>query len=113
MYNILFYEDEYGNKPVESYIDELDDASFKSKDARIQLEQIIYCLKRLEDMGTRAGAKFTKHIKDDIWELRPGDNRILFFGWKGNQFVLLHHFPKTTQKTPVFANIEMSHLVTV
>jgi phage-related protein len=100
VYNILFYEDEYGNKPVENYIDELDDASSKSKDARIQLEQIIYCLKRLEEKGTRAGEKFTKPITGDIWELRPGNNRILFFGWKGNHFVLLHHFPKTTQKTP-------------
>jgi phage-related protein len=100
VYNILFYEDEYGNKPVENYIDELDDASSKSKDARIQLEQIIYCLKRLEDKGTRAGEKFTKLIKGDIWELRPGNNRILFFGWEGNHFVLLHHFPKTTLKTP-------------
>ncbi|WP_373228877.1 type II toxin-antitoxin system RelE/ParE family toxin [Cohnella sp.] len=68
--------------------------------ARIQLEQIIYCLNRLEDKGTRAGEKFTKRIKGEIWELRPGNNRIFFFGWKGNQLVLLHHFSKTSQKTP-------------
>lgn len=41
-----------------------------------------------------------KRIKGDIWELRAGNNRILFFGWKSNQFVLLHQFSKTTQKTP-------------
>ncbi|MCU6712407.1 type II toxin-antitoxin system RelE/ParE family toxin [Paenibacillus sp. J5C_2022] len=79
MYNILFYEDEDGNKPVEKFIDELDAAAPKNKNARVQLEQIIYCLNRLEDKGTRAGEKFTKRIKGDVWELRPGNNRILFF----------------------------------
>ncbi|WP_407945774.1 type II toxin-antitoxin system RelE/ParE family toxin [Paenibacillus puerhi] len=34
-----------------------------------------------------------------MWGLRPGSNRILFFGWNGEYFVLLHHFSKTTQKT--------------
>jgi phage-related protein len=101
VYEILFYEDENDNKPVEQFIDELDTAALKNKHARIQLEQIVYCLSRLEDKGTRAGEKFTKRIKGDIWELRPGMNRILFFGWKGNKFVLLHYFTKSTQKTPL------------
>ncbi|WP_248929221.1 type II toxin-antitoxin system RelE/ParE family toxin [Paenibacillus hamazuiensis] len=100
MYNILFYEKEDGTKPVEDFIDQLDAAAQSNKNARVQLEQIIYCLNRLEDKGTRAGEKFTKRISSDIWELRPGNNRILFFGWNGNHFVLLHHFTKTTQKTP-------------
>lgn len=101
MYNILFYEDLEGNKPVEDFIDRLDALAVTNKDARIQLEQIIYCLDRLQDKGTRAGEKFTKRIKGGIWELRPGKNRILLFGWKGNQLVLLHHFSKTIQKTPL------------
>lgn len=100
MYNILFYEDEEGNRPVESFINQLDVAALNNKNARVQLEQTIYCLNRLEDKGTRAGEKFTKRISGEIWELRPGNNRILFFGWNGNHFVLLHHFAKTTQKTP-------------
>ncbi|MEK3871726.1 MULTISPECIES: type II toxin-antitoxin system RelE/ParE family toxin [unclassified Paenibacillus] len=100
LYNILFYEDENGNKPVEDFIDELDAAALNNKNARVQLEQIIYCLNRLEESGTRAGERFTKRISGDIWELRPGHNRILFFGWKGNHLVLLHYFTKTTQKTP-------------
>lgn len=100
MYNILFYEDEQGDKPVERFIDELDAAATSNKNARVQLEQIVYCLNRLEEKGTRAGEKFTKRISGDIWELRPGYNRILFMGWNGNHFVLLHQFIKTTQKTP-------------
>jgi phage-related protein len=100
MYEILFYEDQEGNKPVEDFIDKLDELALINKDARIQFEQIIYCLNRLQDKGTRAGEKFTKRIQGEIWELRPGNNRILFSGWKGNQIVLLHYFSKTTQKTP-------------
>lgn len=97
----MFYENAKGNRPFEEFIDQLDAVALKNKDARIQLEQIIYCLNRLENQGTRAGEKFTKRISGDIWELRPGVNRILFFGWNGNQFILLHHFAKTTQKTPL------------
>ena len=36
----------------------------------------------------------------DIWELRLGNNRVLFFYHRDNTFVLLHHFRKKTQKTP-------------
>ena len=42
-----------------------------------------------------------KHIEDDIWELRPGDNRVFdFFYDEDGKFVLLHQFKKKTQKTP-------------
>ena len=37
---------------------------------------------------------------DDIWELRPGNNRVLYFYFKNDTFVLLHQFRKKTQKTP-------------
>ncbi len=100
MYNIVFYEDKQGNKPVENFIDRLDAEAGRNKSFKIQLEQMVYCLTRLELSGTRSGEKFTKRISNNIWELRPGNNRILFFGWNGNNFVLLHHFAKTTRKTP-------------
>ena len=41
-----------------------------------------------------------KHLDDDIWELRPGNNRVLYFYFKDDTFVLLHQFRKKTQKTP-------------
>lgn len=41
-----------------------------------------------------------KHIEDEIWELRPGKNRVLYFFYKNNKYILLHHFVKKTQKTP-------------
>ena len=41
-----------------------------------------------------------KHIEGRIWELRPLNNRIFFFYWQDNKFVLLHHLIKKSQKTP-------------
>lgn len=42
----------------------------------------------------------TKHLEEDIWELRPGSNRVLYFYHKDDTYVLLHSFRKKTQKTP-------------
>ncbi|MBR5799420.1 MAG: type II toxin-antitoxin system RelE/ParE family toxin [Lachnospiraceae bacterium] len=38
--------------------------------------------------------------QSEIWELRPGNNRIFYFFCDNNSFVLLHSFRKKTQKTP-------------
>lgn len=54
----------------------------------------------LQEYGTRAGEPYVKHIEEDIWELRPLDDRIFFFYFRENTFVLLHHFLKKTKKTP-------------
>ena len=38
--------------------------------------------------------------EEDIWELRPGNNRVFYFYYDESQYVLLHHFRKKSQKTP-------------
>jgi len=43
---------------------------------------------------------FYKDKEGSLWELRPLKNRIFFFCWKDDIFVLLHHFIKKSQKTP-------------
>ena len=40
------------------------------------------------------------HLEEDIWELRPGNNRVLYFYHRDDTYVLLHQFRKKTQKTP-------------
>ena len=70
MYEITFYQDSAGKQPVK--------------------EHLLALSKRTD----------IKHLDGDIWELRPLRNRVLFFGHNGNEFVLLHHFIKKTQKTP-------------
>lgn len=46
------------------------------------------------------GEPFTKHLSEDIWELRPLNDRILYSFFDGDSFILLSSFKKTTRKTP-------------
>ena len=62
--------------------------------------KIVAYLNILQEKGTAAGMPMLRHIQDDIWELRPLSYRILFAKAEPDRFVLLHHFRKTTKKTP-------------
>ena len=98
MYNIAFYEDRKGRSPVRDYTNQL--AVKNDKNSRIKYRQIKRYVNFLEEQGTRIGAPVVKHLRGEIWELRPLRDRILFAAWVGDSFVLLHTFQKTTQKTP-------------
>lgn len=100
MFEIYFYKDKNGNSEIIYYLDELKFKSQTDKDAKINREKILTYLKALSKYGTRIGKPFVKHIDGSIWELRPLKNRIFFFYWKDNNFVLLHHYIKKSQKTP-------------
>ena len=101
MYELEFYEDRNGYSEVKVWIDDLEARSRRGdKDSRIQLKQLYYVMARFQQDGTRAGESFVKRITEDIYELRPGDNRIMLFGWYGNRFVLLSCFRKKSRKTP-------------
>ncbi len=100
MFQIEFYEKEDGTSELRDFLEELRLKAKSSKDARIQHKQIMLYIQLLQDHGTRLGENITKHLDDNIWELRPGDNRVLYFFFKDNAFVLLHQFRKKTQKTP-------------
>ena len=100
MYNVEFYSTADGKSELWDFLDELQRKAANNKDARIQHKQILLYIQLLEDHGTRLGDNITKHLDEDIWELRPGNNRVLYFYFKDNTFVLLHQFRKKTQKTP-------------
>ena len=100
MYTIEFYENANGESELWNFLEELRKKSSSNKDCRIQYKQIIYYIELLQNNGTRLPDNITKHLDDDIWELRPGNNRVLYFFHKDDTFVLLHHFRKKTQKTP-------------
>lgn len=99
-YNIIFYEKKNGESEVWNFLETLRQKSSTSKDARIQYKQIALYIELLQNNGTRLPENITKHIDEDIWELRPGFNRIFYFYYDDNTFVLLHSFRKKTQKTP-------------
>lgn len=100
MFNVEFYEDANGVSELWNFLDDLQKKASTNKDARIQHKQIVQYIQLLEDHGTRLGDNITKHLDDGIWELRPGNNRVLYFFFKDDTFVLLHQFRKKTQKTP-------------
>ncbi|MCD7824099.1 MAG: type II toxin-antitoxin system RelE/ParE family toxin [Oscillospiraceae bacterium] len=100
MFDIIFYHDRNGVSEIEQYLDELAEKSVTSKTDRINRTKILTYLSALSQYGTRVGQPTVKHIEGNIWELRPLKNRIFFFFWKDNKFVLLHHFIKKSQKTP-------------
>ena len=72
----------------------------KSKDSRIKLNKLNDYIELLSQHGTRASEPYVKHLEDEIWELRPLRDRVLFVACLDGSFVLLHHFVKKTQKTP-------------
>ena len=46
------------------------------------------------------GEPIVKLLKMIFGNLRPLNNRIFFFYFKDNKFILLHYFIKKTNKTP-------------
>ncbi len=100
MFRVEFYETADGVSELWDFLDGLQKKSLTSKDARVQHKQIAQYIQLLADHGTRLGENITKHLEDGIWELRPGNNRVLYFFHRDNTFVLLHQFRKKTQKTP-------------
>jgi phage-related protein len=101
MYEIVFYADKNGNSPVAEYIESLEPKDDKdNKDKRIKFTKIYDYIYVLHNEGTRAGNPYVKHVRGEIWELRPLRDRFLFAGLIGNTIILLSHFMKTTPKTP-------------
>lgn len=49
--------------------------------------------------GFNMTSKYLKKIDNNLWELRPGDIRILF-GLVGSNAIFVNVFKKKTQKTP-------------
>ena len=100
MYDVIFYSDSSGKMPIAEYISSLRKKSDTDKNARVNLNKIVAYIDILCEKGTLIGIPVVKHLEGEIWELRPLRNRIIFAYYKDNQFILLHHFVKKTNKTP-------------
>ena len=98
-YSIEFYEKESGESDVWDFLEELREKAATNKDARIQYRQITLYIELLQNNGTRQPDNITKHIEENIWELRPGNNRVFYFITRTTPlscFII----SKKTQKTP-------------
>ena len=100
MYNVDFYQTSSGHSDVYEFLEDLRTKAHSSKNARIQYKQVARYIQLLEDNGTNLPTDIVKYLGEDIWELRPGFNRVLFFYYDNGTYILLHHFRKQTQKTP-------------
>ena len=100
MSTVMFYETADGRSELWDFLEELRMKAATNKDARIQHKQITLYIQLLQENGTRLNENITKHLEDGIWELRPGNNRVFYFFFENDTFVLLHHFRKKSQKTP-------------
>ncbi|MBQ8093972.1 MAG: type II toxin-antitoxin system RelE/ParE family toxin [Clostridia bacterium] len=100
MFNIDFYETSDGYSDIQEFLESLRAKANSVKNARIQYGQVARYIELLQENGTNLPTQIAKHLEDEIWELRPGDNRVLFFYFDHGTYVLLHHFRKKTQKTP-------------
>lgn len=100
MYTVEFYETQDGECQVWDFLEGLRIKAATNKDARIQHKQASLYIELLQQNGTYLNENITKHLEDGIWELRPGNNRVFYFFFQDDVFVLLHQFRKKSQKTP-------------
>ena len=100
MFKIEFYETTDGFSDIREFLETLRKKAASSKDARIQYGQAARYIQLLQENGTNLPIEIVKHLEDEIWELRPVNNRVLFFYFDNGTYVLLHHYRKKTQKTP-------------
>lgn len=98
MYDIIVYEDKNGKSEIQEYLKYL--SIKKDKNSKIKYNKIIAYIRMLKQNGLNIGEPYIKHINNEIWELRPIRDRILFASWYNNKFILLSVFTKETQKAP-------------
>jgi phage-related protein len=103
-FQVIFYEKEDGEVPVEEFLDSLD---------RKMNAKLTRCIAALQEYGNELREPYSKHLDDGIFELRAqvgsDISRALYFFIMGKRIVLTHGFIKKTQKTPA-AEIERAKL---
>lgn len=94
-YEVIFYEKENGDVPVEDFLKSLD------RKMRVKISGIIGIL---QEYGTYLREPYSKYLEDGIFELRGklGNNisRVLYFFCYDGKIILTNGFVKKTQKTP-------------
>lgn len=99
MFIVTKYKTESGKCPFDEYIKELK----RSGDIQ-SIVKIQHYISLLEELGDAVleNSTWAKRIDENLFELRPKANRILYFMCaKNGEYVLLHCFKKKTQKTPL------------
>ena len=94
-FEVIFYEKENGDCPVEEFIDSLD-VKMRAK--------MVGLLELLEEKGNQLREPYSKLIDDGIFEIRcqVGNNitRVIYFFYYEGKIILTYGFVKKSQKTP-------------
>ncbi|MGI9172509.1 MAG: type II toxin-antitoxin system RelE/ParE family toxin [Chthoniobacterales bacterium] len=95
MREIIFYKSDFGDKPVEQFLSDLEPS------ARAKMVRSLEMLRALPVVPS----KFWYKMSDQkLWGVRAeyagNIYRVLATTAKGNRVILLHGFQKKTQKTP-------------
>ena len=94
-YTCIFYETADGRRPVEEFIESLDQ---DTQDKFVIKQQL------LQDFGAQLRHPHTDHLGEGIFELRfkgkEGQIRALFFFFSEKRIVFTNGFAKKTEKTP-------------
>lgn len=94
-FEIIFYVDRNGNKPVKEFLDSLD-IKMRAK--------MLLSINVVKVQGPFTRLPYSEELEDGIFELRAksGSNisRVLYFFMVGRRIVLTNGFIKKTQETP-------------
>lgn len=92
---VEFYETEDGKKPVEDFLDSLDNKT---------ASKMLGLMELLEEKGDGLRMPYSKHLGNGIFELRcklgTNNTRALYFFYYGGKIVITNGFVKKTQRTP-------------
>ena len=94
-FEIEFYQTTRGKEPAKDFILSLD---------RKMRAKVLHMLVLLRDNGYELREPYSKHLSEDIFELRvkagTDITRVLYFFYVGRRIILTNGFVKKTQKTP-------------
>ena len=90
-----FYETEDGKKPVEEFLDSLNDK---------MAAKMVGLMELLEEKGNELRMPYSEALGDGIFELRCKQGtditRVLYFFYYGGKIIITNGFTKKTQKIP-------------
>ena len=99
VYELKIYKTASGREPFTDFLKNLEKENRGTEVARIKAY-----VDRLKMHGMKINSVYPRTIRkvsdEGVWELRPGGNRVFFFHYADNKFVLLHAYQKQSQKAP-------------
>ena len=94
-FEIVFYKNNKGEKPVEDFLDSLND-KMRAK--------MLLSIRIVREKGYQTRMPYSEELEDGIFELRAkvgsDISRVLYFFVVGRKIILTNGFIKKTQKTP-------------